>query len=74
MTYKFNKDLPEIVQNHLPERAQDIFREEYNAAWEKHQNRKLKPDETIEEISYKAAWAKVKTKYMQKNEKWILKD
>lgn len=73
MTYKYNKDLPEIVQNHLPEQAQDIFREAYNNALEKYQDsKKRKKNDSLEEVAYKNAWAAVKKKYVQKNQKWVV--
>lgn len=72
MTFKYNKDLPHIVQNHLPEQAQDIFREAYNQALEEYKNeKKIKKNETLEEVAYKNAWAAVKEKYIQKNQKWV---
>lgn len=75
MPYKFNKDLPDFIQNHLPEQAQDIFREAYNHALEQYQDpKKRRTNESLEEVAHKVAWAAVKTKYMQKNEKWVLKD
>lgn len=72
MSYKFNKDLPDFIQNHLPEQAQDIFREAYNIALEQYQDYKgHKKHEPLEEIAHKAAWAAVKKKYVQKNQKWV---
>lgn len=75
MPYKFNKDLPDSIQNHLPEHAQDIFREAYNAALEEYKDpKKRRTHEPLEEVAHKVAWAAVKTKYAQKNEKWVRKD
>ncbi|MDD3436602.1 MAG: ChaB family protein [Candidatus Gastranaerophilales bacterium] len=71
MFYKFNKDLPPFIQNHLPEQAQDIFREAYNGTLEKHKDRKHHKREPLEEAAYKAAWTAVKEKYVQKNQKWV---
>jgi cation transport regulator len=36
MLYKTNADLPESVQNVLPEHAQKIYLEAFNNAWEQH--------------------------------------
>ncbi len=36
MPYKSNRDLPESVREHLPEHAQDIYREAYNSAYEEY--------------------------------------
>lgn len=75
MPYKFNKDLPDFIQNHLPEQAQDIFREAYNHALVQYEDpKKRQTHEPLEEVAYKVAWATVKTKYKQKNEKWVLKN
>lgn len=75
MPYKSNKDLPERVTNHLPEHAQDIYREAYNNAWEQYKDpKKRRGSESQEEVAHKVAWAAVKTKYTQKNDKWIRKD
>lgn len=71
MSYKFNKDLPEFVQNHLPEQAQDIFREAYNNALIKFKDRKHHKREPLEEVAHRNAWAAVKKKYVQQNEKWV---
>lgn len=72
MQYKYNKDLPEFVQNHLPESAQDIFREAYNNAFEEYRGPKQhRIHESREDTAYKAAWAAVKEKYVQENEKWV---
>lgn len=73
MPYKFNKDLPIFIQNHLPEQAQDIFRESYNKALEQYAEvKKHKTKESLEEVAHKVAWAAVKKKYVQKNQKWIV--
>lgn len=75
MPYNSNKDLPDRVQNHLPEHAQDIYREAYNNAWEHYKDpKKRRVNESLEEVSHKVAWAAVKEKYIQKNDKWIRKD
>lgn len=71
--YKFNRDLPEIVQNRLPEQAQDIFREAYNTAWSSYLSRKKRiKDESPEDYAYKHAWAAVKKQYSQKSRKWVI--
>lgn len=72
MTFRFNKDLPPFVQNHLPEPAQDIFREAYNLALEKYQDPKRRDkNDTLEEVAYRNAWSAVKKKFVQKNQKWV---
>lgn len=72
MPYKFNKDLPEFIQNHLPEQAQDIFREAYNNALEYYQDpKRRRTKESLEEVAHKVAWSAVKKKFVQKNQKWV---
>ena len=36
MPYAANDDLPPGVRDHLPQHAQDIFREAFNHAWQSH--------------------------------------
>ena len=36
MPYRFNADLPPSVRNHLPDHAQDIYREAFNHAFAAH--------------------------------------
>jgi len=75
MQYKYNKDLPEFVQNHLPECAQALFREAYNKAYDEYKGPKQhRLNESQEETSHKAAWAAVKEKYSQQGAKWVKKD
>ena len=72
MPYNSNKDLPERVQNHLPEQAQDIYREAFNSAWEQYKDPKKRySHESQEEAAHKVAWSAVKAKYHQKNDKWM---
>ena len=42
MPYQLNNNLPPSVRNHLPEHAQDIYREAFNHAYEAHAG-ELKP-------------------------------
>jgi cation transport regulator len=47
MPYASNDDLPARVRNHLPEHAQDIFREVFNNAWRTYGMREPHPREEI---------------------------
>lgn len=38
MPYERSEDLPEDVQDALPEHAQDIYREAFNSAWEQYED------------------------------------
>ena len=69
MPYKNEKDLPESVQNVLPEHAQKIYLEAFNSAWDEYKN----PEDRIgaasrEETAHKVAWSAVKKTY-EKDEK-----
>jgi len=75
MPYNTNKDLPEAVKTHLPEKAQDIYRAAFNNAWEEYADPKKRREvETREDVSLKVAWAAVKNKYVKKDGKWVLKE
>jgi cation transport regulator len=67
MPYRVNADLPSSVR-HLPERAQDIFREAFNAAYAAHGR-----DPRQEEAAFRIAWAAVKRSYEKDGEVWVLK-
>jgi cation transport regulator len=60
MPYEKISDLPESVQKHLPEHAQEIYRASFNSAWEQYHHE--------EERAHRVAWAAVKDQYV-KNEK-----
>ena len=69
MPYKNELDLPESVQNVLPEHAQKIYLEAFNNAWNEYKN----PEDRIggasrEETAHKVAWSAVKKTY-EKDEK-----
>ena len=51
MPYIANVDLPSSVRNHLPEEAQDIYRETFNYAWQTYEGRA-----TREEIAHRVPW------------------
>ncbi|MCD6045309.1 MAG: hypothetical protein K0R48_472 [Gammaproteobacteria bacterium] len=76
MPYQKNEDLPESVKNHLPQHAQDIYREAFNHAQEEYKDRDKRedPDESLEEISHRVAWSAVKQKYVKDEDgKWRAK-
>lgn len=75
MPYERIEELPKNVRGNLPKKAQVIFKEAYNSAWENYRDpEKRKGDASREEVSQKVAWNAVKTKY-RKNEKgeWVEK-
>ena len=58
-----NADLPPSVRSHLPEHAQDIFREAFNHAWDEYAG--------DEERAFRVAWAAVKRSYHKRGDTWV---
>ncbi|MEX0940071.1 MAG: ChaB family protein [Candidatus Babeliales bacterium] len=75
MPYKSITDLPESVQNNLPEHAQEIYLKAYNNAYQEYQDpSKRRDDASLEETSARVAWAAVKKEYEKNNKgKWVKK-
>ena len=55
MPYVSNATLPASVRQHVPLRAQDLYREAFNVAWVSYAG-----DQRREEIAHRTAWAAVK--------------
>ena len=68
MPYRVNADLPPSVRGHLPEHAQDIFREAFNHAYAEHAD-----DPRQEEAAFRIAWAAVKRRYEKFGDEWVEK-
>ena len=70
MPYSSNSNLPPSVRNHLPEHAQDIYREAFNHAYA------AKADEADRERrSHMIAWAAVKRRYERGADgRWIARE
>jgi cation transport regulator len=66
MPYDVNADLPPSVRSHLPEHAQDIFREAFNHAFAAHAR-----DPRQEEAAFRIAWAAVKRIYEKIGDEWV---
>jgi cation transport regulator len=66
--YGANDDLPPSVRGHLPETAQDIFREAFNHAFAEHAG-----DPRQEEAAFRIAWAAVKRSYEKAGDHWVEK-
>ncbi|HXQ82907.1 MAG TPA: ChaB family protein [Xanthobacteraceae bacterium] len=66
MPYRTNADLPHSVSAHLPEHAQDIYREAFNHAWTAHAG-----EGRQEEAAHRIAWAAVKRSYVKIGGSWI---
>jgi cation transport regulator len=65
MPYAINDDLPVSVRSHLPEHAQDIYREAFNHAFAAHEG-----DPRQEEAAHRIAWAAVKRSYVKVGDSW----
>lgn len=66
MPYESLQALPPSLKTHLPLRAQELFREAFNAAWDQYAD--LLADHgpaAIEEAVSRSAWAAVRSKYRQ---------
>lgn len=66
MPYTSNAELPPGVRRHLPDSAQNIYREAFNHAWASYSG-----DVRREEIAHRVAWAAVKRKYQKIGADWI---
>lgn len=65
MPYFINTDLPAPVRRHLPEHAQDIYREAFNNARQQYAGNPRR-----EEIAHRVAWAAVKKRYQKSGTEW----
>ena len=63
MPYATNDDLPPAVRAHLPTRAQDIYREAFNHAFDHY-------GPWNEAIAHRVAWAAVKRRYEKRHGIW----
>lgn len=68
MPYRTNNDLPDAVRRHLPDHAQDIYREAFNHAFEAHG-----ADPCRDAIAARIAWSAVKRSYVKVGSEWIAK-
>lgn len=66
MPYGHNCELPPTVRTHLPEHAQDIYREAFNHAFAAHMG-----DPRQEEAAHRIAWAAVKRSYFKEGDAWV---
>jgi cation transport regulator len=69
MPYYFNAALPAPVRNHLPEHAQNIYRNAFNRAYAAHAG-----ESRQEEIAHRIAWAAVKRSYVKRADTWGPRD
>ena len=66
MPYSHNLELPSSVRSHLPDHAQDIYREAFNHAYAEHVG-----DSRQEEAAHRIAWGAVKRRYLKEGDRWV---
>ena len=66
MPYQTNSELPLSVRSHLPNHAQDIYREAFNHAYAAHAG-----EDRQEEAAHRIAWAAVKRSYVKVGNTWM---
>jgi cation transport regulator len=66
MPYRINHDLPPSVRSHLPDHAQDIYREAFNHAFRAHAG-----EADRERRAHMIAWAAVKKSYVKDGDRWV---
>ena len=66
MPYRVNTELPPRVRNHLPEHAQDIYRDAFTSAYAAHAGELER-----EKRSHMIAWAAVKRSYVKSGDRWV---
>lgn len=69
MPYQVNADLPPSVRRHLPDHAQDIYREVFNHAYAAHAG-----EANREQRAHMIAWAAVKRSYVNAGGQWAPRD
>jgi len=75
MPYDRNADLPDSVRDNLPEKAQTIYRNAFNNAWDEYSDPKdRRGDASREETAHRVAWSTVKNSYEKKGDRWVKKD
>jgi cation transport regulator len=74
MPYAKRSELPAGVRNNLPPKAQNIFMEAFNNAWDRYEDPSdRRGDASREETAMRIAWAAVKRTYTKKDGEWVRK-
>ena len=74
MPYRNLDELPDSVRAHLPEHAQEIYKEAFNHAWDEYADPdKRRGDTSREETAHKVAWSAVKREYRKQGQYWVRK-
>lgn len=62
--YDKTSELPDSVRNNLPEKAQEIYMNAFNNAWDQYKDpSERKGSASREETAHKVAWSAVKKEY-----------
>jgi cation transport regulator len=70
--YARNADLPASVREHLPPRAQTIYRKAFNSAWDEYARKeRRRAGASREETAHRVAWSAVKAVYEKHGERWV---
>lgn len=75
MPYDNRNELPDAVKNALPDKAQQIYLDAFNSAWQDYKDPDDRDgDDSREEVAHKVAWSAVKQRY-RKNDAgdWVEK-
>ena len=74
MPYKKKSELPDPVKENLPDKAQKIYKEAYNDAWDQYKDPEdRRGSASREEVSHRVAWSTVKKKYKKSGDEWVEK-
>ncbi|HET9679046.1 MAG TPA: ChaB family protein [Gammaproteobacteria bacterium] len=77
MPYDSRNELPEQVKDHLPDHAQDIYKEAFNSAWDQYEDPESRddPNESQEAVAHQVAWNAVEQTYKKGDDgDWHKKD
>jgi cation transport regulator len=71
MPYTKVSDLPDSVQDNLPEHAQAIYKESFNHAYQEYKDAdKRRGHSSREETAHRVAWSAVKKEYEKDGDSW----
>lgn len=74
MPYESIAELPKSVRDHLPKRAQQIYRAAFNNAWDEYTKAgDRRGGASREETAHRVAWAAVKQQFEKHGERWVEK-
>ncbi|KAF9945171.1 hypothetical protein BGZ70_004002 [Mortierella alpina] len=76
MPYNDIKSLPDPVRAHLPQHAQEIYKEAFNNAWDEYKDPEDRRDSSSQDqTAHKVAWSAVKRSYVKDDDSgnWVPK-